>query len=226
MKPPLKGRNANRCRSGKLCRDPFHVRAIRAHCRVSSATRLHRHKHSAPALQDAFATGFELIDQVILKAQKLTERSADTTLQGNASQSAAAIQPAVETRSRPMEQAPIEMAVSALSPSTDTLQQGAAALIDQEGAAKRSKKALPHDDRVLIAAAKLEFAIAEAVKKTGPACQAFVGVIVRHVKPKSSFDQNWALRGVKFGNSDRETVNEALATIVERMRREFKLSED
>jgi hypothetical protein len=225
IKPPLKGRNANRWRSGKLCHGPFQVRAIRVHRGVPSAKRSHRHKHSAAALQDVFATGFELIDQVILKAQQLTERPADTTLQDNASQSPAAIQPAVEIRSLPIDQEPIEVAVDDISTLTAQLHRGAAIVIDQKDAAMRNK-APAHDDRILIAAAKLELAIAEAVKKTGPGCQAFVGVIVRHVKPKSGFDDNWALRGVKFGRSDRETVNTALATIVERMRREFKLSKD
>ncbi len=71
---------------------------------------------------------------------------------------------------------------------------------------------------------ELELAILEAVKKAAPGCEDFVGVIVRHETPKSHLDPNWTIRGVKFGNADRKMVNEALAAVVERMKREFLLS--
>jgi len=50
-------------------------------------------------------------------------------------------------------------------------------------------------------------------------------VIVQQTTPKSRVNANWALRGVRFGTADRAKVNEAMATIVERMQREFWLSE-
>jgi hypothetical protein len=50
--------------------------------------------------------------------------------------------------------------------------------------------------------------------------------MVRHEKPKSRLDPNWVIRGVKFGKADRKMANEALATVVERMQREFLLSDD
>jgi hypothetical protein len=80
--------------------------------------------------------------------------------------------------------------------------------------------------RVSLATPELELAILEAVKKAAPGCEDFVGVIVRHKTPKSHLDPNWAIRGVKFGNADRPMANEALAGVVERMQREFLLSDD
>jgi hypothetical protein len=68
--------------------------------------------------------------------------------------------------------------------------------------------------------------MANAVKKAEPACESFAGVIVEPTTSKSRFDANWVLRGVKFGRADREKANKALATIVERMQRDFRLSED
>ena len=84
----------------------------------------------------------------------------------------------------------------------------------------------PTDDRSLIASETLQSAITKAVKKAEPACETFVGVIVQRTTPKSRFDANWALRGVKFGRADREKANKAVTTVVERMQREFRLSDD
>jgi hypothetical protein len=51
-------------------------------------------------------------------------------------------------------------------------------------------------------------------------------VIVQRITPKSRFDAKWALRGVKFGRADREKAHKAVTTAVERMQREFRLSDD
>jgi hypothetical protein len=80
--------------------------------------------------------------------------------------------------------------------------------------------------RVSITISELESAIVEAIKKEAPGCEDFVGVIVRHERAKSHLDPNWVIRGVKFGNTDRKLANEALATVVERMQREFLLNSD
>jgi hypothetical protein len=82
------------------------------------------------------------------------------------------------------------------------------------------------DGRQPISRTDLQSAITEAVKQSGPGCEAFVDVIVEDAKPKSQYDANWAIRGVKFGRSDREKASQAIAVIVERMQREFRLSED
>jgi hypothetical protein len=73
---------------------------------------------------------------------------------------------------------------------------------------------------------ELESAISEAVKKAAPGCEAFAGVIVRRETPKSHLDPNWAIRGVRFGNADKKLANEILAAVVERMKQEFRLSDD
>jgi hypothetical protein len=83
-----------------------------------------------------------------------------------------------------------------------------------------------HDDRSSVSRERLQSAITEAVKKAEPSCEAFIGVIVQRETPKSRFDANWAIRGVKFGRADRDKSRQALATIVERMQREFNLAED
>jgi len=81
------------------------------------------------------------------------------------------------------------------------------------------------DIRVAMTAPELESAISDAVKNAAPGCEDFVGVIVQHTTPRSHRDPNWDVRGVKFGKADRKAVDEALAAVVERMRREFLLSE-
>jgi len=82
------------------------------------------------------------------------------------------------------------------------------------------------DSRVSMTTPQLESAISEAVKKAAPGCEDFLAVIVQHKTPKSHLDPNWAIRGVRYGKADRPVANEALASVVERMQREFLLSED
>jgi len=78
--------------------------------------------------------------------------------------------------------------------------------------------------RVSATFSELESAITEAVRKTAPQCEAFVGVAVQQTTPKSRLDVNWRLRGVKFGTADKKLANEALTTIVEDMQRRFYLA--
>ena len=80
------------------------------------------------------------------------------------------------------------------------------------------------DGRVSKTTEELELTITEAVKAT-PGCEAFVGVIVQRKTPKSRLDATWELRWIKFGRTDRELAREALNPIVERMQREFRLTE-
>jgi hypothetical protein len=81
------------------------------------------------------------------------------------------------------------------------------------------------DNLVLLSSASLELAITEAVKAE-PGCEAFVSVFVKAEESKSCFDANWSIRGVKFGRADRDKSSKVLASIVERMQRELRLSED
>ena len=80
------------------------------------------------------------------------------------------------------------------------------------------------DDRSSVSRDDLQSAITEAVKKAGPDCEAFVGVIVQRESPKERLGANWVVKGVKFGKADRDKSSKALATIVERMQREFVLA--
>jgi hypothetical protein len=98
--------------------------------------------------------------------------------------------------------------------------------IKQANALPPKKSWWRKERRVSITSSELELAISEAIKKAGPGCENFVGVMVRQEKPKSHLDPNWVIRGVKFGKTDRKMVNEALATIVERMQQEFLLSDE
>jgi hypothetical protein len=65
----------------------------------------------------------------------------------------------------------------------------------------------PHDDRSSVSLERLQSAITEAVKKSDPGCETFVGVIVRRETPKARVGANWALRGVRFGKADRDKVH-------------------
>jgi len=89
-----------------------------------------------------------------------------------------------------------------------------------------TKKWWSKDRRVSMTTPQLESAISEAVKKAAPGREDFLAVIVQHKTPKSHLDPNWAIRGVRYGKAARPVANEALASVVERMQREFLLSED
>jgi hypothetical protein len=82
------------------------------------------------------------------------------------------------------------------------------------------------DNRDLISLAALEKTIAGMVRKSAPGCERFVDVIVQRTTPKSRFDANWSLRGVRFGTADRERAKAAVTTIVERLQREFRVPDD
>jgi hypothetical protein len=82
----------------------------------------------------------------------------------------------------------------------------------------------PSATRTPITAAELELAIAAEVT-AAPGCEAFVGVVIGSTSPKSRLDVNWELRGIKFGRADREIARQALYPIVERMQRQFRVTE-
>jgi hypothetical protein len=73
-----------------------------------------------------------------------------------------------------------------------------------------------------VTADALELAIGESVR-TAPGCEDFVGVLVQPKRPKSHLDPNWELRGVRYGNTDREMANQHLTTIVARLQQELRL---
>src|SRR3979411_544069 len=80
------------------------------------------------------------------------------------------------------------------------------------------------DKRGAVSRKRLESAATEAVKSALD-CEAFVGVIIQRIEPKSRTDPNWAVRGVRFGKADRDKSGKVLATVVEQMQREFSLTD-
>jgi hypothetical protein len=73
--------------------------------------------------------------------------------------------------------------------------------------------------------ATLEVAIATAVQNSDPRCGSFIGVFIERRTPKSRDDTNWTVKGVKFGKAERDNCNTALSIIVERLKREFEISD-
>jgi hypothetical protein len=74
-----------------------------------------------------------------------------------------------------------------------------------------------------IGRAALEAAITAAVKRSSPSCEPFVGILVERIGRSSSDETNWAIKGVKFGKSEREQCNSALSVIIERLKQEFEI---
>lgn len=89
----------------------------------------------------------------------------------------------------------------------------------------KKRKSELNGGRVLSTIPDLESAITEAVRTASPECQTFVGVVLEQTKPKSRREVNWRLRGVKFGQADRNIASKALTSTIERMQREFYLAE-
>jgi hypothetical protein len=79
--------------------------------------------------------------------------------------------------------------------------------------------------RAQIKSAVLEDAIATAVKRSNPSCAAFIGVFVKRSARSSRDDANWDVRGVQYGRAERENCNAALSVIVDRLKREFEISD-
>jgi hypothetical protein len=116
-------------------------------------------------------------------------------------------------------------AVNAISSILKEIREGGPSVNKQAPALPPPKKKWwSKDRRVSMTTPELELAISEAVKKAAPGCEEFLGVIVQHMTPKSHLDPNWAVRGAKFGKAARPVADEALATVVARMQREFLLS--
>ena len=81
------------------------------------------------------------------------------------------------------------------------------------------------EERKSMTRTALEQTISERVKNSSPECEAFVGVIIEHVKPKQPGDANWGLRGVRYGKANREACAEALSKLVAEGQLEFELSD-
>jgi hypothetical protein len=80
-----------------------------------------------------------------------------------------------------------------------------------------------NEKRIDAIASEIELEISKAVKVV-PGCEDFIGAIVQPTTPKSHLEPNWEVQGVRFGKADRQTVQEALATVVTRLQRKFRIS--
>ena len=110
-----------------------------------------------------------------------------------------------------------------------TVETGKLILQDAQPLIERTPAAPPpkwwsKDTRVAKTTEEIELMIREAVK-AAPGCESFVGVVIERVTPKSRLDATWEIRGIRFGGMDRQIAREALIPIVERMQREFRLTE-
>jgi hypothetical protein len=140
----------------------------------------------------------------------------------------ASLQPSL----RVLEPAKVVEPAKILEPAANTVSSSSEAAPQEEpGAEKQTlgrpkkKKWWSKDSRTEITGAELEAAILEAVRKTA-SCQDFIGVIVGRKTPKSHLDPNWEVQGAKFGKADRKLVEEALASVVQRMQKELVLAEE
>jgi hypothetical protein len=72
----------------------------------------------------------------------------------------------------------------------------------------------------------IEQAITAAVKKSDPICENFIGVWIEPAVQKTGEDANWRLKGIQFGNADREKCGATLGDVVERMQKKYELERD
>jgi hypothetical protein len=79
--------------------------------------------------------------------------------------------------------------------------------------------------RTSITRAALELAIAEAIRESDLKCKSLVGVIVERVARMSPGGTNWAIKGVKYGNAERDRCNAVMSNCVTELQREFEVSD-
>jgi hypothetical protein len=70
----------------------------------------------------------------------------------------------------------------------------------------------------------LEAAIAADVKTSNPSCEGFVGVVLERSSTVAG-DANWAIKGIRFGRAERDKCNAAIISVVERMQRQYEVSD-
>jgi hypothetical protein len=203
---------------GDRLRGPYQVRALRALWKAAEAELARRAgvrdlNKGANSAGQSSGKDLGLVDWTLSKVQDLKLEQAALTSQN--------VEP-----SRPMPEIIGAIVEIVSSPTAPALRPALPTSTQEEPASAPLTTDTGSGDRSLITATKLQSAITEAVKKSVPGCEAFVGVIVQRTTPKSRFDANWALRGVKFGRADRDSANEAVRTIVKRMQREFHISDD
>jgi hypothetical protein len=203
---------------GDRFRGPYQIRTLRALWRAAEVELAHRapargfHKRTASADRRSSGTDLGLVDWTLGQVQDLQRAQAAVISQGG--EVSHRLQDVVEAIAEIF--SPPSAVMPPAAPVSSQADTASASVSTQSGSVDRSP----------ITSTNLQSAITEAVKKSVPGCEAFVGVIVQRTTPKSQFDSNWALRGVRFGRADRDRANEAVRTIVKRMQREFHISDE
>lgn len=216
-------------------KNPSHARAPRTDFRVTQLNRSQPHvrKNSAPGgversvaeLPEVFAKNLKIIDQVALRTQQFSQDPLEE-IQITSRPPAASELPLLDEAALEVVDPPTEP-TEAVAEAVDSLPQPekpAPTPVISQAVATLLATARPDPSRITVA--DLEFEITQATRMADPSCAEFVGVVVQRVKSKSSSGANWSLRGIKFGRSDRKAVGDVLTTIVERMQREFRLSDE
>jgi len=72
----------------------------------------------------------------------------------------------------------------------------------------------------------LEQLLADAVRSIGPEYQGFVGVIIERLAPQKSNGVNWAIKGVRYGKTDRDRCEAALGMSLREKQLEYVLSDE
>lgn len=89
----------------------------------------------------------------------------------------------------------------------------------------RHTPAIDTDDRVPVLRSVLEQSLSDAVRARAPECSGLVGVIVEPATSDAAESANWAVKGVRFGQVDRDRCNAVLASCVTDLRSKFRVSE-
>jgi cold shock CspA family protein len=79
--------------------------------------------------------------------------------------------------------------------------------------------------RTSITRAALELVITEAVRESDLECKSLIGVIVERVARISPGGANWAIKGVKYGEAERDRCSAVISNCVAELQREFEVSD-
>jgi hypothetical protein len=71
----------------------------------------------------------------------------------------------------------------------------------------------------------LQSVITKAVRDSDAQCEAFVGIIIERINPKSN-GANWMLKGVKYGSADRAKCDIVICGVVDQLQQEYVISDE
>ena len=88
------------------------------------------------------------------------------------------------------------------------------------------RKKSGNSDRKPITRAILERCLTDAVRKSAPECEGFVGVIIQRVMPEGLDGANWVVKGVRYGKADRSRCETVLGTSLREKQQNYVLVDD